>query len=137
VRVAFTASLLSPVEVELEPSGDLTGSVALLRVPLAIDASFVLELGRLELGPSLGLVADVLHLRGRDVPRAQTELRVNPGLALHAEARVWLGGAAFLLVRAGATGYPRAYELAVDPLGRLGRTPRIWLGANLGLDWRL
>ena len=133
-RVALTVGALSPVRVSFEPAD---GAVSVLRIPIVASADWVLRFGRLELGPSAGLALDVLHLRGVELRRPQTELRLDPGLSLAAHVGLRLASAVVLRLRLHAEAFARAYELRVDPLGPLAHTPRLWLGASLGLDWRL
>jgi hypothetical protein len=76
-------------------------------------------------------------MRGLSLERPQTELRVNPGLALAADFGLRLSSRVVVRLRAHGTGFARAYDLRVEPLGRQARTPRLWLGASLGLDLRL
>jgi hypothetical protein len=136
LRLALTTAVVASTAVDLEPTGAVRGSVALMRLPLVLSASYLWSAGRLQLGPTLGLDVDVLRLRGVDVVRPQTALRVNPGVLVGADANVRLTSALSGVLRLGLDVFPRAYNLSVDPIGRLGRTPRLWLGAELGLAWR-
>jgi len=133
-RVALDVGVLSPVRVSFAPAD---GAVSVLRLPVVASAGFRLRVGRLELGPSVGLALDVLHLRGVEVLRPQSQLRFDPGLSVAAEAGLRLAPALVVGLRVHAEALARAYALRVDPLGPLAHTPRLWLGASLGLDWQL
>lgn len=134
LRFALTVGVLSPARVSLAPE---PSAVSLLRIPVLASAEYVLRFGPVELGPALGIALDVLRLRGLSLERAQTALRLNPGLLLAADAGLRVSSALLVRLRAHATGFARAYDLRVEPLGPLGRTPRLWLGTSLGLDWQL
>jgi hypothetical protein len=136
LRFGFTSALLLASRVELTPSAGVRGSVELMRLPFALTASYVTKLGRFELGPMLGLDLDVLRLRGVDVLRPQTELRFNPGALVAADSHVRLSSTLSMFLRLGLDAFPRAYALSVDPTGKLGHTPRLWLNATVGAEWR-
>jgi hypothetical protein len=137
LRLEAGAGALSPAEVQLDARPDIRGSVALTRIPLTASASYLLRAGPLAFGPALGLVLDLLRLRGERVERPQTELRVNPGAFAAADAHLRLTPALSTTLRVALSAFPRAYDLSVDPEGRLARTPRLWLSASLGLAWQV
>jgi hypothetical protein len=136
LRFVFSASVLFADELAVQ-TADVSGAVRLTRVPLAFTASYLLlRTGRLAVGPELGLGFDVLHFHGREVERAQTQLRTNLGLMAAIDAQLRLSDALSALVRVGLDAFPRAYTLTIDPIGPAGRTPRLWLTASLGISWR-
>jgi hypothetical protein len=135
-RLELSASVLAPIELALTPRDDVRGRVDLMRVPLALTASYLLHLGDVELGPLLGLAVDVLHMEGQGVERAQSELRLSLGVVLGAAAHLWISRHIGMLFQVQMRAFPRAYRLAVEPTGALGETPRIWLGAQLGAQAR-
>ena len=138
LRFGFRAAALAPAEIALDRTADPRGTVALLRVPLALSAGYSLVLSRgFALVPTFGLQLDVLHLRGRNVLQPNSELRLNPGALLALDVQLQLGARVFALLRLGASAYPRAYRLSLAPTGRAGSTPRLWLGATLGMGWGL
>jgi hypothetical protein len=137
LRLDASAGALSPAEVQLDARPDIRGSVALMRIPLTASASYLLRAGPLAFGPALGLALDLLRLRGQGVERPQTELRVNPGAFAAVDADLRLTPALSTTLRVALSAFPRAYDLSVDPDGRLARTPRLWLSASLGLAWQV
>jgi hypothetical protein len=137
LRLDFLAGILAPTRIALTPRNGVHGSVDLLRLPLTLSASYLLRTAAVAVGPTLGLDLDVLRLRGVDLFHPETALRVNPGLLVGVDARAQLSAGLALALRLQLDGFPRAYALSVDKLGRLGQTPRLWLGASLGLQWRL
>lgn len=136
-RFELSAAVLAPIELALAPRADVRGRVDLMRVPLALTASYVVRIGAFELGPLLGLALDVLHMKGQGVERPQTELRLSPGIALGAAAHLWLSRRIGLVFQAQMRAFPRAYRLTIEPTGALGETPRVWLGAEVGMQARL
>ncbi len=136
-QVDAGAGALSPAEVELEARDGASGSVALMRIPLTFSASYLLRVGAVAFGPVLGLGVDLLRLRGQDVTRPQTELRINPGALAAVDAHLRFTPELSVLLRVGVSACPRAYDLSVDPQGRLGSTPRAWLSGSLGVQWQV
>lgn len=137
-RFELSAGVLAPIELALEPSGDIRGRVELLRVPFALTASYLLSVGDFQLGPTLGLVLDFLHLEGEGegVDRPQSSLRMSAGGLLGVDVQLWLSDRVGLWLRPQLQAFPMAYRLAVDPNGSLGQTPQLWLSAQLGLQAR-
>lgn len=133
----LSAGVFAPVDITLQPTGDTRGSVEMWRLPLVVSASYLWRAGGLEAGPTLGLELDALWMRGNNVDRPQTETRLNPALLAAIDARVRLTDAWFVLARLGASLFPRAYQLRVEPTGALGQTPQVGWSANLGLEARL
>jgi hypothetical protein len=136
LRVGFFAAVLSATSIDLASSGGVRGSVGMTRVPLLASASYVFALGRLELGPLLALGGDVLRMRGIGVTRPQTGLRFDPGVLIAADAHVRWAREFALFLQIGLEGFPRTYALSVDPTGELAHTPRFWLSAVGGVEWR-
>ncbi len=93
--------------------------------------------GRFELGGELGLSVVLLRLRGEDLdtidPATRLELggRAALGLTLWPLASNW---APFLAIH--GEYFPRPYEFEVGPLGRIGSTNRLWVGASAGVSWQ-
>jgi hypothetical protein len=137
LRLEAGAGALSPAQVQLDARADIRGSVGVMRIPLTASASYLLRAGPLAFGPALGLALDLLRLRGEGLERPQTELRVNPGAFAAADAHMRLTPALSTALRVALSAFPRAYDLSVDPEGRLARTPRLWLSASLGLAWQV
>lgn len=132
-RFAFSAAVLGSADVALDSRDGVDGAVELVRIPTQWTASYLFRTGRLAFGPAAGLALDLLHARGSGVSRPQSALRSNLGAVLAIDAALALDGPVSVLLRVGASGFPRAYDLNVPPLGRLGGTPQLWLGATLGL----
>jgi hypothetical protein len=135
-RFAATAAVLWPLEVPLRATDQVQASATLMRLPFGVTAACLFSAGRFGFGPALGVGLDVLRIRGAGADRPQTAWRVDPGLLAAAELRVQLAAAWSLGLRLGFELFARAYDLEVDPTGSLGRTPRLWLSAGLGLEWR-
>jgi hypothetical protein len=97
---------------------------------------YLFAAGRFGLGPAVGMAVDVLRVAGEDVERAQTAVRASFGGFAALEARARLGAELEAVLRLNVRAFPKAYTLAVPPEGALGETPKLWLGANIGLGWR-
>jgi hypothetical protein len=138
LRIDFSAGAQAPIQIPLSPLNGTRPSISLLRVPLRASASCQWEFGRIRVGPALGLALDVLRIRGEGAENPRTELRGNLGLVVAANLRVRLNDTWSLGLSIGLEALARAYELEVGPANALlGKTPRLWLSAGLGLEWRL
>lgn len=135
-RFELSAGALAPADIDLQTQSSVNGAVALLRLPLSLSASYLLRAGAFRFGPALGLALDVLRMHGKNLPDPQTELRVNPGGLAALDAHARLGREWLALLRLSLSAFPRAYDLAVDRAGKLGSTPRLWLGATLGIEYQ-
>lgn len=137
-RVDLSAGAQAPLQIPLRAVEATRPSISLLRVPLRLSASCQWELGRIRVGPSLGLAVDLLRIRGEGAENPRTELRGNLGLSLAANLRIRLSDHWSLGLSIGVEALARAYELEVGPTNTLlGKTPRLWLSAGLGVEWRL
>jgi hypothetical protein len=93
--------------------------------------------GPFELTGDLGLSFVVLRLRGEGLDTVEPATRLDIGgraglaLSLLSLASSW---APFLALH--VEYFPRPYEFEVGPLGRIGSTNRLWLGASVGLSWQ-
>jgi hypothetical protein len=137
-RFELGAGVLAPIELELDPRDGIRGSARFLRVPLAITASYLLRLSPFELGPTAGLAIDVLHIEGegQGIERPQTELRLSPGLLAGADFHLWISRYVGLVLRLQMRAFPMVYRFEVEPAGRLGEAPRLWLSGQLGAQAR-
>jgi hypothetical protein len=105
------------------------------RVPLDLGLRLSRALGGWELDGEAGLAAAIFHAEGLNTLMPQAGTRLDLGARLggilrfgrpSARAVPFLGLAALV--------FPRRYEIATTPLGTLGDTPALWLGATLGLS---
>ncbi|HKP63020.1 MAG TPA: hypothetical protein VJV78_40065 [Polyangiales bacterium] len=136
-RFAFDAGALLgvPIALESDPTLDV-GSAQLVRMPLSWSATYFLELGPFAFGPALGLALDVLYLQGSEPVEPHTGVRANLGGLASVDIRLRASSHISVLLRTGLSLFPRAYALGVAPLGQVGETPTLWLGANLAIAWR-
>ncbi len=127
--------VVAPARLELEPRAAGGGRVELLRVPTQLGVTWARQGRRVEVGPLLALVGDVLLLRGRDLAANDSATRFDPGAALGAVLRARAGAHAWAFSTLTAAGYPVEYRLRVEPTGTAGRVPHWWFGLGLGLAW--
>jgi hypothetical protein len=127
---------LAPIDVPLRAEGMLQPSASLIRFPLALTASYLLEDGAWRVGPGLGIGLDLYSIDGGGAERPQTALRVNPGLLVAADLRLRLSETWSLALRVALEAVAKAYELRLDRSDSLGKTPRWWLSAGLSLERR-
>jgi hypothetical protein len=132
LRFDVDLGFVAPAALELEHSG----SVALLRLPLALSVNYAWRARGFRVGPSLGAQLELWSLQGRDVARPQHAWRFNAGLLLALDAQLALSRALVLWLRLSGAGFPRRYDLRVEPAGELGDTPRAWLQGQLGVGWQ-
>jgi hypothetical protein len=93
--------------------------------------------GRLELSAEAGPMLTVLLAGGQGLQTNTGATRADPGLraAIIVRLRATARLAPFLAVDAAVS--PRSYPLVLDDGRQLGATPRLWLGASLGLALRI
>jgi hypothetical protein len=128
--LAASAAVLAPTESRL---GSVTVREQRFPIGLAVTARGPLS-GPIDGTAALGLALVPFTLDGvglaspQPATRLDTGGRVALGLALHRNAG---GLAPFFEVHAEI--FPRTYVLAVGPLGELGSTTHLWLGAAAGV----
>jgi len=108
------------------------------RFPMSVSATARWgRLGAFDLSSDLGIAVALLRLRADEIGGATTATRLDVGL----RALLSVRGPTVTTRRAGfapfcsihAEFFPRPYELDVAPLGRIGSTSHLWLGASAGL----
>jgi hypothetical protein len=105
------------------------------RVPLDLGLRLSRALGGWELDGEAALAAAIFHAEGLNTLMPQAGTRLDLGARVggilrfgrpSARAAPFVGLAALL--------FPRRYEISTTPLGTLGDTPALWVGATLGLS---
>jgi hypothetical protein len=124
----------------LSPASGQFGSVTVRqqRFPFSLGVTAVVGNPRdFRLAVDVGVALALLTLRGQKLASASSEARLDVGGRVAVGLRFpGLGGGrivAFTDVH--AEFYPRPYQLDVDPLGAIGSTSRLWLGASMGAWW--
>lgn len=135
LRLALSAGAFSPLRVAPVEATSETGAARLVRVPVALQTSYWLHRRALGVAPSLGFGLELMHIRGAELPRTERALRVTASGALALDAAVQITERLAISLRLSVTALARAYRLQVEPAGALGRTPRLIVGAALGIDW--
>jgi hypothetical protein len=104
-------------------------------VHLAAGVSFQADSweGGAELGPNITL----LSVLGRDLEQAESQLRFEWGARSAGFARFWFSRNFALHLSAEALIRPKTYALLIDPQGRVGFTPVLWLGGSAGVSLKL
>ena len=108
------------------------------RFPFRVAATMRRKMpGPFELAGDLGLSFVLLRLRGEDLGTIEPATRLDVGGRAALELRrrsLESSWAAFLALH--VEYFPRPYEFEVGPLGRIGSTDRLWVGASVGLSWQ-
>ncbi|HEY4395510.1 MAG TPA: hypothetical protein VGP64_15675 [Polyangia bacterium] len=132
VGIAATAGVLAPTD-------DAFGSVRVRqqRFPL----SLALTLGH-RVAHGLGVAADLgpvvvpFTLEGEGLSSVAPATRIDLGARLAVALRLpALGARLAPVVGLHAELFPRPYHFTVDPLGNIGSSSGVWLGASLGLSY--
>ena len=129
---ALGAGVLSPVVLRYRDV-----AVQLLRIPIDVSATVAWRRDRLEvfgeLGPTLSpFVAEATTLAiRRKGPGIDVGVRAAVGLRLRARRSLWA------LACLSAETVPAPARIVAEPDGDLGPTPNFYLGALLGLGWRI
>jgi hypothetical protein len=134
LAAVLAAGGTSPAEMRF--SSIPPGKVRLIQIPFDIGVRAFLErrrfFGAIDL--SVAIAASIYDALG--VPGAIQRTRLDLGARLGIlAARQWgrLGG--FLGIH--AVVYPRPYDLFVAPQGQLGSSPAFWIGATVGVLWKV
>jgi hypothetical protein len=123
----------------LAPSGARAADVdvEVTRIPFDAGLRLVLPRDRFEAGADLGLVLAILRVSAPALRDADTSTRLDAGARVAGWLRLWVTRR--LALQLGVQlGIPfAAYDLVVQPAGKIGTTPRLWVGGGLGLAVRL
>jgi hypothetical protein len=105
------------------------------RIPLDLGLRLSRALGGWELDGEAALAAAIFHVEGLNTLMPQAGTRLDLGARLGGILRFGRPSArAVPFVGLAALVFPHRYEIATTPLGTLGDTPALWLGATLGLS---
>ena len=85
------------------------------------------------MGAELSFVAAPAYLNGRNLERTAGGFRVELGARAAGVVRWWATERIGLFASESALFWPRPVALSVGNVGAVGHTPRVWLGAQLGL----
>ena len=125
-------SALGPTTLSLGAVG-----ARLLRVPVELAIRGRLFLRRVTLSVDLGLVLAAQITDGLDVAASVRQARLELGVAGTARVEYWPSRRLAPFFAFSIEGVPAPYDLDLPGVGVVGRTPRLWLGAALGLAVRL
>ena len=126
--VVATAGILAPTERRLS-----SVIVHEQRFPCSVAFTARRELARVEVAAALGVALVPFTLRADGLATSDPATRFDAGGRFALELRLPLFArrlAPFVDVH--AEYFPRAYDIDVDPLGSVGSTERLWLGATVG-----
>jgi hypothetical protein len=129
--LAATAGILAPSDTQFS-----SVTVREQRFPLSLAVTARRRVSpRVAVGAAAGAALVPITLRAPDLDSVQPATRLDVGarLAFEVQLRATARLAPFVGVHAEI--FPRAYELEVDPLGKVGSTGRFWLGASAGLSF--
>jgi hypothetical protein len=127
--VEATAGILAPTESE-HSSIDVRAQ----RFPLGLALTARLPISdRLAIAGAAGLSLVPLTVRAQGIEDARAQTRIDSGARL--AVALWLRATPRLrpFVDLHAEIFPSPHHLVVDPLGDIGTTGRLWLGAAAGL----
>ena len=106
-------------------------------VPIHVAAGFAFQTDSWEGGAEIGPSATILSVLGRDLERAESQVRLEWGGRAGGFTRFWLSSNIALYLAAEALVRPSAYAMVIEPGGRVGFTPALWLGGSAGVTFRL
>jgi hypothetical protein len=116
----------------------LTGARArLIRIPIDLSARGQLHRGRAGFSLDLGLALTPQITSGLDVPVSQTETRLEVGLRLATRVEVLLGQRVAPFAMVHAEYIPVPFNLVLPGGQIVGTTPPYFIGAALGVAFRL
>jgi hypothetical protein len=133
--LSFEAAITTPT-TPFQADGAAT-TFLLHRYPSALLLGYTSPIGLLDIGLQSGAAVDVLAFEGRDVPRPASALRLNLGVRLAGLVRVRAGRALAAELSPAVSWFPRAYSVRVEPTRVLASSPSWWIGASIGLSYRI
>lgn len=110
-------------------------SVRQTRFPLSLGATArVGAPGTWQVTGDLGVALSLFSVRAQGLASASTETRLDVGarLAVGVRAPAVAGGHVVPFIELHSEFYPWPYTLEVEPLGDIGKTSRLWVGASAG-----
>ena len=127
LHLALGAGLLRG-SLEFEPA-----SASAWWVPIDIAAGISTRSNSWELGAEVGPNVALLSVVGENLKDAERQFRFEVGARAAAWSRFWLSRqfAPFLSVEALARPFPHIVD--IDPRGRVGEMPAIWMGVSAGI----
>jgi hypothetical protein len=106
-------------------------------IPIHLAAGFNFRNDRWEGGAEIGPSATILSVLARDLERAESQLRLEWGGRAAGFSRFWFSSNFALYLAAEALVRPSAYAMLIEPEGRVGFTPVLWLGGLAGVTCKL
>jgi hypothetical protein len=106
-------------------------------IPLHLAVGIDFRSDRWEGGGEIGPNLTVLSVLGRNLEQAESQVRLEWGGRAAAFSRFWFSKNFALYLSGEALFRPSRYALLIDPQGRVGFTPVLWLGGSAGLSCKL
>jgi hypothetical protein len=123
----------------LAPARQTFGAVGaqLTRVPIDLGARFAWLRRRVELSGLVGLTAAALRIEGLGLAPSLSETRWDLAAHVVLAVRFWITRRVGIEALSGLDVSFRTINLVVDPVGVVGKTPRLWIGFGVGPVFRL
>ena len=128
---ALGISGFAPLSMPLE-----AGRAIITRFPVDLDVRVALRHGRWEGAGELGLVLTALSLRGNELSVNRSSVLVDVGFRAALQLHAWLSSHLGLVAGVDAVVSAQRHDLLVGER-HVGVAPRLWLGAGVGLAWRV
>jgi hypothetical protein len=125
--LAGAAGARGPVTIQLD--GDR--SAELLRFPLDLGGRVTGYRWRLRPHLTLGGSATFMRMLGHDLVETHPEWRIGVGALALAGATLPVRGRIGVAAAIAVRWEPRPYDLEIAPIGKVGETPKWWLGLSL------
>ncbi len=108
----------------------------MLRFPLDLSLRGALRGPRVTASAALGPAFAIFHLRGEGagVPVVDGGTRLDLGVRAAVSLQVLPDARVSPFLTLHLSLWPRPYSAMVDPIGQVGTTPQVWLGATLGFS---
>lgn len=106
-------------------------------IPLHLALGVRVDADRWEAGGEIGPNVTLLSVLGRDLAQAERQVRLEWGGRAAVLSRFWFSKNFALYLSGEALFRPSTYALLIDPQGKVGFTPALWLGGAAGLSCKL
>jgi hypothetical protein len=132
VSLSLGAAVWSSTAIRY-PQADARG----LWLPLDLGVRVMRAADAWDAGAEASLVVAPVRLQGANLPLSADGWRAEIGLRGAAILRWWLANRVGVFACAYAVIMPRPYTLRVAGVGEVGNTPTLWLGAQVGVSFRI
>lgn len=127
--VALSAGVTLPTSLQFPDT-----TVDAVRLPLELTAAFRFGRDPWLFSSEAGLAVDIWRFQGI-APDADEQWRLMPGAVIKISSGYLGWGRVGPLVALSASAFPQEHRFILGPLGEVGQSNQLWIGAQVGVLW--